>query len=100
MQDSSTTNSVSKPSIQLKSIEVNGYFSWLESRLCKTIIALCTDRTPFESAINEYLPQLDVLLIRNTVSEQRMLAASLWSVYAELISSIPQGFFLTLGLES
>ena len=88
--NSTTTKSSSMPSLHLKSIGVDGYFSWLESRLFKTIIALCTDRTPFES-VSEYLPQLDVLLIRNTILEQRRLAASLWITYMELINVAPKG---------
>uniref|UniRef100_A0A915LFS1 Uncharacterized protein n=1 Tax=Meloidogyne javanica TaxID=6303 RepID=A0A915LFS1_MELJA len=91
MQNNSniTTKSSSTPSIHFKSIGDSNYFSWLEPRLLKTIIDLCTSRTPFDS-LNEYLPQLDVLLIRNTILEQRRLAASLWSVYSELIGAAPK----------
>uniref|UniRef100_A0A915P587 Uncharacterized protein n=1 Tax=Meloidogyne floridensis TaxID=298350 RepID=A0A915P587_9BILA len=91
MQNNSniTTKSSSTPSIHFKSLGDSNYFSWLEPRLLKTIIDLCTSRTPFDS-LNEYLPQLDVLLIRNTILEQRRLAASLWSVYSELIGAAPK----------
>ncbi|KAF7639800.1 hypothetical protein Mgra_00000720 [Meloidogyne graminicola] len=87
MASTSATKSSSLPSLHFKSPESQGYYYWLEPRLLKTITALCTDRTPFDS-VSEYLPQLDVLLIRNTVLEQRRLAASLWNVYSELIHSV------------
>lgn len=90
MQNNSSIpiKSASVPSLHFKHGS-ESYFSWIEPRLLKTIIDLCTNRTPFES-LNEYLPQLDVLLIRNTIVEQRRLAGSLWSVYSELLRAAPK----------
>lgn len=73
-------------------------FTVMETRLLDTIVALCTEKTPFESnAISEkYLPQLNVLKIWNNTKQQCHLAASLWDIYVKILESLPSDVEINL----
>ncbi|KAL3080345.1 hypothetical protein niasHS_012450 [Heterodera schachtii] len=72
-------------------------FAQFESQLMNTVVALCTQRTPFDN-LDGFLQSIDAIRIRISVADQFVLASSLWNVYTQIADAQPGGILVDFEL--